>query len=111
MQEICDKVSEMYPKAKITCEIKDSYENMISVINEHKDVVELAKEAILAQGLTPISRPIRGGTDGAMLSFKGLPCPNLGTGGYGFHGPLEHVTLEGMETVVNEIIYIAKHPL
>lgn len=111
MQEICDKVSEKYPKAKITCEIKDSYENMISIINDHKDIVELAKEAISAQGLTPISRPIRGGTDGAMLSFKGLPCPNLGTGGYGFHGPFEHVTLEGMETVVKELIYIAKHPL
>lgn len=111
MHAITEQIAAKYPTAKITCEIKDSYENMISVMNKHKDVIKLAEDAIKSQGLTPISRPIRGGTDGARLSFMGLPCPNLGTGGYGFHGPYEHVTLEGMETVVNELIYIAKNPL
>ena len=111
MQEFCDKISAKYPTAKVSCEIKDSYANMIEIMNAHPDIVKLAKEAIEAQGLTPISRPIRGGTDGAQLSFMGLPCPNLGTGGYGFHGPFEHVTLEGIETVVKELIYIGKNPL
>ena len=66
-------------------------------------VVEIADEATRAAGIEPIHDPIRGGTDGARLSFMGLPCPNLGTGGYAFHGPYEHCTVEGMEKVV-EII-------
>lgn len=61
-------------------------------------------------GLEPLSRPVRGGTDGARLSFMGLPCPNLGTGGDGFHGPFEHITAEAMETVVRILIEIAKNP-
>ena len=63
-------------------------------------IIDLAKDAIASVGLEPISRPVRGGTDGARLSFMGLPCPNLGTGGYGFHGPYEHISVEAMETVV-----------
>jgi tripeptide aminopeptidase len=73
---------------------------MKEIITEHPYVVDIAKTAISRVGLSPISRPVRGGTDGARLSFMGLPCPNLGTGGYGFHGPYEHITVEAMETVV-----------
>ena len=69
------------------------------------------KAAIEENGLEPLSRPVRGGTDGARLSFMGLPCPNLGTGGYGFHGPFEHISVEGMETAVNIIKSIVKHVL
>lgn len=69
----------------VTLDIEHSYENMISVIEDKMEIVDLAKQAIASEGLTPLSRPIRGGTDGARLSFMGLPCPNLGTGGYGFH--------------------------
>ena len=69
--------------------------------------VDLAKQAIASEGLTPLSRPIRGGTDGARLSFMGLPCPNLGTGGYGFHGPYEHISVEGMQTAVRILKNIA----
>ena len=61
--------------------------------------------------IKPIINPVRGGTDGARLSFMGLPCPNLGTGGYGFHGPFEHISVEGMETAVNIIKSIVKHVL
>ena len=61
------------------------------------------KIAISNTGLEPLSRPVRGGTDGARLSFMGLPCPNLGTGGYGFHGPYEHISVEGMETAIQII--------
>ena len=63
-------------------------------------LIDYAKEAAEEVGLNPKVVPIRGGTDGARLSFMGLPCPNLGTGGFGFHGPYEHVTAEGMELCV-----------
>ena len=84
---------------------------MLEVMKAHMDVIEVAKDAISSVGLDPISRPVRGGTDGASLSFKGLPCPNLGGGGYGFHGPFEHCTLEAMDTVVEILLYLASHPL
>jgi tripeptide aminopeptidase len=84
---------------------------MISVMENHMDVIELAQSAIRSVGLEPISRPVRGGTDGAQLSFRGLPCPNLGTGGYGFHGPFEHITVESMETVVEILKNICENPL
>ena len=71
-------------------------------------VVEVADEAVKAAGLTPIHNPIRGGTDGARLSFMGLPTPNLGTGGHAFHGPYEHITVEGMEKSVEIIVNIVK---
>ena len=82
---------------------------MLSVIEQQMYIVKLAQEAIQTAGLTPVSRPVRGGTDGARLSFMGLPCPNLGTGGYGFHGPCEHISVEGMETVVKIIKVIASN--
>ena len=63
-------------------------------------LIDIAKEAMTACGIEPEVVPIRGGTDGARLSFMGLPCPNLGTGGYAFHGPYEHITVEGMEKTV-----------
>ncbi|MBR1572513.1 MAG: peptidase T [Lachnospiraceae bacterium] len=111
VENICKKMAASYPTANITCNIRDSYENMLVIMEKHPEIIKLAKDAIQSVGLAPISRPIRGGTDGAQLSFKGLPCPNLGTGGYGFHGPYEHVSLEGMETVVEELIYIGTHPI
>lgn len=84
---------------------------MLEVMEDNFCVVEKAKEAIAAAGMEPISRPIRGGTDGGRLSFMGLPCPNLGTGGYAFHGPKEHVTVEGMEAAVKIIKGIVQRPV
>ncbi len=92
----------------VELELKHSYSNMLQVIEESPEVLDRARTAIEAAGITPVSEPVRGGTDGAKLSFMGLPCPNLGTGGYGYHGPFEHVTVEGMETVVQIIKGIAK---
>jgi len=63
-------------------------------------IVDRAKKAMKEAGMEPVEVPIRGGTDGARLSYMGLPCPNLGTGGYAFHGPYEHITVEGMDIVV-----------
>lgn len=71
-------------------------------------VVEIANEATEMAGIVPSHEPIRGGTDGARLSFMGLPTPNLGTGGYAFHGPYEHITLEGMEKSAEIIANIIK---
>ncbi len=103
------KMQEKYGKETVTLVIKDQYENMLSVMEDHMEIIRLAEDAIRSAGLEPISRPVRGGTDGARLSFMGLPCPNLGTGGYGFHGPYEHITVEGMETAVRVAKYILTH--
>lgn len=105
------EMNQKYGAETVNLTITHSYENMLSVITEHMNIVEEAKKAISNVGLTPISRPVRGGTDGAHLSFMGLPCPNLGTGGYGFHGPYEHITVEGMENAVKIIKMIASHPI
>lgn len=105
------EMNQKYGEGTVNLEIKHSYENMLSVIEKEMYVVDLAKKAISSVGLEPISRPVRGGTDGAKLSFMGLPCPNLGTGGYGFHGPFEHISVEGMETAVKIILSILQNPV
>ena len=71
-------------------------------------LIDIAKEAMLESEVTPNITPIRGGTDGCQLSFKGLPCPNLGTGGHAFHGPYEHITAEAMDKSVDVIIELVK---
>lgn len=108
LQKITDALNKKYGDGTVTLKTQESYLNMLEVIEQHPEVVDIAKKAIKNVGLEPLSRPVRGGTDGARLSFMGLPCPNLGTGGYGFHGPFEHVTVEGMETAVSVIKEIVK---
>ena len=105
------EMNQKYGAGTVTLTIKHSYDNMLSVIENHKYVVDLAKDAIFSVGLDPVSSPVRGGTDGARLSFMGLPCPNLGTGGYGFHGPYEHVSVDSMETVVKILKEIILNPI
>jgi len=105
------EMNQKYGANTVALTIKHSYENMLSVIENHKYVIDLAKDAIFAVGLDPVSSPVRGGTDGARLSFMGLPCPNLGTGGYGFHGPYEHVSVDSMETVVKILKEIILNPI
>ena len=102
-------MNEKYGAGTVTLTLTESYLNMLEIIEQHPEVVKLAKDAIQSVGLDPLSRPVRGGTDGARLSFMGLPCPNLGAGGYGFHGPYEHITVEGMETSIQILKYIATH--
>lgn len=111
LRTIESEMNQKYGEGTVALEISHSYENMLSVIEQNMYVVDLAKQAIQSVGLEPISRPVRGGTDGARLSFMGLPCPNLGTGGYGFHGPYEHISVEAMETVVKILLEIATHPI
>jgi len=104
-------MNQKYGANTVELTIKHSYENMLSVIEDNMYVVDLAKDAIFSVGLEPVSSPVRGGTDGARLSFMGLPCPNLGTGGYAFHGPYEHVSIDSMERVVKILKQIIANPI
>lgn len=103
LTDIAAFLNKKYHTAPVSVEIRDSYYNMLEQILPHMEVVEKMKEAMLANGVTPVSVPIRGGTDGARLSYMGLPCPNIGTGGYNAHGRYEYVVLEEMETMKNII--------
>ncbi|MNH02906.1 Peptidase T [compost metagenome] len=96
------------PKARIELTLTDSYRNMRSQIEPHMHIVELAKAAMLAADVTPKIRPIRGGTDGARLSFMGLPCPNLFTGGHNFHGKHEFIPLQSMEKAVATLVELVR---
>lgn len=97
------ELNQKYGAGTVNLVINHSYSNMLEIIEKNEFVVDIARKAISNVGLEPLSRPVRGGTDGARLSFMGLPCPNLGTGGYGFHGPFEHISVEGMKTAIQVI--------
>lgn len=97
-----------YGQGTFEIEMKDSYYNMKEVIEEHMHLVNYAKEAMEELGITPVVVPIRGGTDGARLSFIGLPCPNLCTGGQNFHGRFEYACVDEMEKIVELLIKIAE---
>lgn len=101
-------LNEIWGEGTVKLELKDEYQNMEGIIEEHMYLIENARAACKAAGVPEDISPIRGGTDGCKLSFKGLPCPNLGTGGHGYHGPLEHVTIEGMEAAVKVIVELVK---
>lgn len=93
-------MNEKYGNGTVKLTITQQYRNMAEVIAPCMHLIDNAKDSIREAGLEPDTSPIRGGTDGARLSFAGLPCPNLGTGGYAFHGPYEHITAEGMDLAV-----------
>lgn len=96
-------MNQKHGEGTVELEIRESYRNMKEKIETCMHLIENAKTSIKKEGIEPKVSPIRGGTDGARLSFMGLPCPNLGTGGYAFHGPFEHITVEGMDKAVNII--------
>ena len=100
-------INKLYPDST-TVEIKDQYYNMREKVEPVKHVVDLAFEAMTAVGVAPIVKPIRGGTDGARLSFMGLPCPNIFAGGHNFHGRYEFVPIQSMEKAVQVIVKIAE---
>ncbi len=93
-------MNEKYGEGTVVLTLSDQYKNMDEMVRPHIHLVENAKSVITQLGITPFTEPIRGGTDGATLSYMGLPCPNLGTGGYAFHGPFEHITAEGMDNAL-----------
>ncbi|EGK03197.1 peptidase T [Dysgonomonas gadei] len=107
MLETVDFINKLYPNST-TVEIKDQYYNMREKVEPVKHIVDMAFEAMEAVGVTPIVKPIRGGTDGAQLSFKGLPCPNIFAGGHNFHGRYEFVPVQSMEKAVEVIVKLAE---
>ena len=106
MRQAVATIQAQYPTAHVELTMQDSYYNMKEKLTDCMFLIENAKKAAQAAGVTPEVEPIRGGTDGARLSFMGLPCPNLGTGGYNFHGPLECITVEDMDAVVDILVHL-----
>ena len=100
LEKVVAEVQAAHPTAQLSLTIKDSYYNMAGQLKDCMHLVENANKAASMAGVEPVTKPIRGGTDGARLSFMGLPCPNLGTGGCNFHGPYECISVEGMDAVV-----------
>ena len=108
MKQITDDLNQKWGDGTVMLTLKDQYRNMSEIIAQHMHLIDNAKKACETVGLTPQCLPIRGGTDGCQLSFRGLPCPNLGTGGHAYHGPYEHITVEGMEKAVDMITELVK---
>ncbi|WP_031336867.1 peptidase T [Rhodopseudomonas sp. B29] len=107
LQSIVDGVMRAYPRSRASIAIGEQYRNMKQVLDQHPELVENAKEAIRRTGLEPVLAPIRGGTDGARLSFMGLPCPNVFAGEHAFHSRLEWVSRQDMEKAVQTIVHLA----
>ncbi len=99
--DIAALLNERWGEGTVVAQVRDSYRNMREMIEPHMEIVERARAAFRACGVTPVTRPIRGGTDGARLSFMGLPCPNLSTGGYCFHSRKELISVQSMEKMVD----------
>ena len=111
MRLIEKQINEKYGEGTAKLTIREQYRNMAEKLAEHMEIVELAEKAIRAIGLEPVRVPIRGGTDGSQLSFRGLLCPNIGTGGYACHGPYEHTSaenLDGAARLVEAIVDLAR---
>ncbi len=111
MRLIEKQINEKYGAGTARLTIREQYRNMAEKLAEHMEIVELAEKAIRAIGLEPVRVPIRGGTDGSQLSFRGLLCPNIGTGGYACHGPYEHTSaenLDGAARLVEAIVDLAR---
>ncbi|RWX57304.1 peptidase T [Photobacterium chitinilyticum] len=108
IQAKVDELNSKLQKGRVELKNTDSYRNMREMVEPHPHVIELAKEAMIECDVQPLIKPIRGGTDGARLSFMNLPCPNIFTGGYNFHGIHEFITVEGMEQAVKVIVKVAE---
>lgn len=102
----CDFLNQKYGPGTVTMEMKDSYYNMAEVLSDKLHIVERARQAMISAGVEPRVGPIRGGTDGSRLSFMGLPCPNLSTGGMNFHGRHECISVEAMDRMVEVLTHL-----
>lgn len=107
LTEIVEKLNEKYNQ-RIKLTIKDSYYNMRNIIEQDMTVIDIATAAMNSIGISPITIPMRGGTDGADATFNGLPCPNIGTGGHNFHGTHEYIAVEDMEKTTEILIAMVK---
>ena len=107
-QKTADYLNDVYGEGTFRVEMKDSYYNMKEKIEPHMHLIENAKKAMEAVDVVPNIVPIRGGTDGARLSFMGIPCPNLCAGGHNFHGKYEYVSVQSMEKIVEILVNIVE---
>lgn len=107
IQHLANKIAAEFGADSVNLEIKDQYYNMREKIEPLMHIIDLASEAMREVGIEPKIKPIRGGTDGAQLSFKGLPCPNIFTGGHNFHGRYEYIPIQSMEKAMQVIVKIA----
>jgi len=108
LNDCCKKLNEKYGEGSVSIEIKDQYYNMKEMIDPVMHVVDIVLKAMQETGVSPKVKPIRGGTDGAQLSYKGLPCPNIFAGGINFHGPYEFVSIQVMKKAVDVIVKICE---
>ena len=108
MKDICGLINLRFGKETVLLEMTDQYFNMKEKLEPVKYIVDLAEQAMKDVGVTPIIKAIRGGTDGAQLSWKGLPCPNIFAGGHNFHGPYEFVPVQSMQKAVEVIVRIVE---
>lgn len=107
--ELTDKLNKKYGEGTVNLTLKDQYYNMATVINpDYMELITNVEEKMKSLGITPLIKPIRGGTDGARLSFMGVPCPNFCTGGMNFHGRFEYAVLDDMELITRLLVEIAK---
>ncbi|KJS20128.1 MAG: peptidase T [Hoeflea sp. BRH_c9] len=108
LKEIADEVMTAYPGSTLRFKVIEQYRNMKEVLDRHPEVMENLIEAVRRTGLEPVTHSIRGGTDGSRLSFMGLPCPNIYTGGHAYHSPLEWISRQDMEKSVETIVELVK---
>ena len=108
IQNAVQQMNERYGEGTVTAEVKDQYYNMKEKIDPQMLVIDLVLKAMQECGVAPKVKPIRGGTDGAQLSFKGLPCPNIFAGGVNFHGPYEFISIQSMEKAMQVIVKICE---
>ena len=106
MKHVANCLNGKYGEGTVEIEIVDNYQNMVEQIKPHFHLIETAREAVKMTGIEPMELPVRGGTDGARLSWMGLPCPNLGTGGFNFHGEYECTTVERMDKAAQIVLNI-----
>ena len=108
LRKVVDLLKDRYGDI-ITLDMRDEYYNMKEKIQPHMEIIELAKSSMEELGIQPLIKPIRGGTDGSRLSYMGLPCPNLFTGGYNFHGRFEFIPVESLKMASRLITKIAEN--
>jgi len=106
MLDIAASMNDALGQPRVTVTLHDQYHNMRAALEQHMWVIDLAKEAMVQVGVTPLITPIRGGTDGSKISFMGLPTPNLFAGGENMHGRYEYVSLQSMEKAVDVLLAI-----
>jgi tripeptide aminopeptidase len=108
MQDVVSAINEKYGEGVAELVLNDQYYNMREMVEPKMYIIDIAKDAIAEAGMTPKIKAIRGGTDGAQLSFKGLPCPNIFAGGLNFHGPHEFCPVQSLEKAMMTVVNICK---